>query len=232
MLTRLDSTDYPPCSNLSMTPAARRAILLRNIAVVIDAGANEGQYAEWMRSTLGFGGRIISFEPSARTFETLERQARGDDRWECHRLALGETDQSVELQTAALSQLTSLYQPTAEFLNIWPEAAKAETETVEMRTLSTLWPTLNPGGPVYLKIDVEGAELAVLEGAATILDQVAVIELELSLVPAYVGAPVLLDVVRFLAERGFSILALEQNLGDDETTGQQFMADALFRAAG
>ncbi len=85
VLTRETSTGFPPCSNRSMTPAARRRLLLREIAVVLDVGANEGQYGSWVRSVLSFPGRIISFEPSNRTFNTLACAASGDTKWECQK---------------------------------------------------------------------------------------------------------------------------------------------------
>lgn len=58
-----------------------------------------------------------------------------------------------------------------------------------MRSLGTLWPALGcDGRRVYLKLDVEGFELSVLEGAGPLLDRIALLELELSLISMYHGA--------------------------------------------
>jgi hypothetical protein len=82
---------------------------------------------------------------------------------------------------------------------------------------------------VYLKLDVEGAELSVLEGAGSFLDRIALLELELQLVNMYHEAPTFNDMLNFLAGRGFSVVALEQNHSGDDSTGQMLMLDGIFR---
>ncbi|QUQ67487.1 FkbM family methyltransferase [Kutzneria sp. CA-103260] len=52
---------------------------------------------------------------------------------------------------------------------------------------------------------------------------------QLLLVSVYHNAPVFADVLPFLAERGFSVVASEQNGGDDDQTGQMLMIDGIFR---
>src|SRR5262245_9890596 len=71
----------------------RRARLLENrgITVVLDIGANAGQYAKRLRS-FGYGGRIESFEPIEDAYATLCSKAEGDEGWSCRRLALGEEE--------------------------------------------------------------------------------------------------------------------------------------------
>jgi FkbM family methyltransferase len=59
--------------------------------------------------------------------------------------------------------------------------------------------------PVAIKVDVQGAELAVLEGARTTLEQAEIVILEVSLLPFFVGGPVFQEVVTFMADRGFSV---------------------------
>src|SRR6185436_11072287 len=46
-------------------PVMRRRKLLEfyNINVVLDVGANFGQFAEQLRYDVGYGGKIVSFEP-------------------------------------------------------------------------------------------------------------------------------------------------------------------------
>src|SRR5688500_2068285 len=67
---------------------ARRVKLLESerIDLVLDVGANVGQYASKLRDA-GYTGRIVSFEPYREAFAQLERNAARDPRWEARRLA-------------------------------------------------------------------------------------------------------------------------------------------------
>ena len=57
--------------------------------------------------------------------------------------------------------------------------------------------------PALLKIDVQGAELEVLEGAKATLASCEVVQLEVALLPYNEGAPTLLEVLNYMAERDF-----------------------------
>ncbi|MGD0661895.1 MAG: FkbM family methyltransferase [Syntrophorhabdales bacterium] len=69
--------------NIYRDPAALRMTLLslKGINVVLDIGANAGQFALALRHD-GYEGRIISFEPVAQVYENLAANARGDTKWE------------------------------------------------------------------------------------------------------------------------------------------------------
>jgi FkbM family methyltransferase len=214
-----------------MTPQVRRSILFRDIDVLIDVGANCGQYAMWARQC-GFRGKIISFEPASETFRVLSEAALPDGNWECHNVALGPEDGEILLHLTRSSLGSSVFRPTDYHFRVWPDDIEAGTEHVPMRSLSSLWHELGcDGRRVYLKTDVEGFELSVLEGAGSVLDRIALIELELPLVSMYCDAPVFEDMLSFLVGRGFSIVALEQNHSGDKATGQMLMIDGIFRSS-
>lgn len=58
----------------------------------------------------------------------------------------------------------------------------------------------------YLKIDIEGAELDVLEGGAKMLANAKVIKVECSFLEQRVGQPLAAEVICWLAERGFDLI--------------------------
>ena len=62
--------------------------------------------------------------------------------------------------------------------------------------------------PAALKIDVQGAELAVLRGATDLLSEVDAILVECSFLELYGGQALADDVIRFVHERGFMLSAM------------------------
>lgn len=222
------SSAYPPCSYLSLTPASRRALLVCDVDVIIDGGANRGQWATWIRS-LGFGGRIVSLEPQTAAYDALARASETDHDWDCHNVALGRADGHLDLHVAADSAATSALQRTESILSTFPANAPRSIERVPMRSLASLWPVLGCKGRIYLKLDVEGSELAALEGAETVLSRISILELEASIATVFRDGPLIHDLLDYLSPRGFALLAIEPNGGDDHATGQQLMCDAVFR---
>jgi FkbM family methyltransferase len=87
--------------------------------------------------------------------------------------------------------------------SVFPERSDVprETVTLQMLTLDQVGGELD--GPVFLKVDVQGAELEVLAGAPRLLERCEVIQLEVALVPYNEGAPTMLDVLRYMDERNF-----------------------------
>jgi len=226
---RLESPDFPPFAEAPMTPAARRAVLMRDVDLVLDVGANRGQYAQWIRS-FGYEGRIISFEPQSEPFFALLTNAESDSRWEAHNIALGNQDSEITLHVAKDSISTSALRATVEHLQFCPEAEQVAHEHVQIRTLAAIWDTLGCDGSLYMKVDVEGLELDVLRGLGEgLLRLFEFIELEVGLVPHYEDAPSFADVIEFMSSHSFGVVALEQTQGDDHSTGQMLMVEAIFR---
>jgi len=61
----------------------------RDINVVLDVGANRGQFGARLRAD-GYSGSIVSFEPASEPFRELMLRAEVDEKWEAHKIALGE----------------------------------------------------------------------------------------------------------------------------------------------
>jgi FkbM family methyltransferase len=207
----------------------RRVKLLRSegIEVVLDVGANAGQYAQQLRAA-GYVGRIVSFEPLPEAFAALERAAAADPRWEARRLALSDADGEAEIHVAANSWSSSLLDMGERHLASAPESAYVGREHVTTARLDSIWEeVLGPDARPFLKLDVQGFEMHVLRGAAGHLDRVAGVQAELSLVHLYEGDSLWRDVVDHLEEEGFELVGLEPGFEDPET-GRMLQADGTF----
>jgi len=137
-----------------LSVARFRAALGPGMAVA-DVGANFGLYALLAARAVGARGRVHAVEPAAATVRVLEDNVARNrlGAVTVHRCAAGAVRERRALVTHWHSTLNTLYAS--------PLAPEAGREEVDVRPLDELVPA-----PLdVLKIDVEGAELDVLEGA-------------------------------------------------------------------
>jgi FkbM family methyltransferase len=215
----------------STRPADRRARLLRayDIDLVVDVGANTGQYAAGLRAA-GYGGRIASFEPLTGPQRVLAGATARDPQWESWRLALGARSGSADAHVSEDTRNSSVLAVGERHLRAVPDSRIVGSELVLMERLDSVWSRIVSGARrPYLKIDTQGYELEVLRGATAVLGAVVLVEVELSLLPTYEAGPLFEHVVAFLAEHRFSPIAFEGVL-DDERTGEMLQVDAIFRS--
>lgn len=191
-------------------PWWRRGAILRRYGVdlVLDVGANTGQYARRLRTRSGYEGRIVSFEPVTEAYEQLERSASRDPRWECRKLALGDRDGEAEIVLGGSTDVSSFLA-----FREWPLAAvttarAAGAEPVRVARLDSL-DLVSHGRGTMLKLDVQGYEPQVLAGAARTLESVDVLECELAFEHLYEGQPSFREMVDLVEESGFAPLSVE-----------------------
>src|ERR1700739_3168333 len=79
----------------------------RKIDLVIDVGANRGQFGESLREN-GYRGRILSFELLSAEFKILSQTAAADRNWEVHRCGLGAATGTAMLHVSKLSVFSSI----------------------------------------------------------------------------------------------------------------------------
>jgi FkbM family methyltransferase len=158
------------------------------ISVVLDVGANRGQYGAMLREW-GWRGRIVSFEPQALAHAALARRAAADPGWRvAPRMALGARDGEVEIEVSAESDMSSILPQSALLREVSPSSAVLRKEAVPLRRLDeVVGPDLTSADRVFLKIDTQGYEPQVLDGAGLLLERLRGIQLEMSLVPIYEG---------------------------------------------
>jgi len=198
------------------------------IDLVLDVGANAGQYASELRQH-GYGGRIVSFEPGSNAFDQLRAASAVDDRWSARQLALGSSVGSATLNIAANDGKSSSFLPQRGYSFGTLETMRyVDLEQVEISTLDALAAELlDDKERPLLKIDVQGFEMEVLQGAASVLPRILAIETELALLPVYERHSDWRLVCDSLAELGFVLYAIDPGYSDWES-GRLIEMDALF----
>jgi FkbM family methyltransferase len=208
--------------------ARRRIEVIRSTraTLVVDVGAGSGQFVGWLRDA-GYDGRIVSFEPVAEAFARVERRAGEDSSLACHRIALGEREGEAIINRAGNIWSSSLLPMTARQRDVAPESAYVAEESVRLARLDAL-EIVQPDDRVYLKIDVQGAEGAVLDGAAGVFDRVVAVELELSFVELYEGQELLTVLHERLRRAGFALVWLGEAVFRDPSSGEILAMDGIF----
>ena len=210
-------------------PLGQRMRLLRHygVTVVLDVGANEGQYGRELRLAR-YNGRIVSFEPIAAPYSKLISAARSDPLWETVQVALGEADTDAAIHVSANSTSSSLLTVLPASVEAAAFTSTVREEPIIVRRLDSVFGEFVRTGEVpFLKLDVQGYELHALNGTTGVIDRVAGIQAEMSLVPLYEGAPLWTDIVAWASERGFSLMTLEPGFAHP-ITGRLLQFDGVF----
>ncbi len=198
---------------------------------VIDVGANSGSFASTIRR-LGYSGRIVSLEPLRGRFELLAARAMKDPNWEVLRVAAGDADCEITINVAGNAGASSSVLAMLEtHANAAPESRYIGTEVVPQRRLDGLLPEfgIGPAHPAFLKLDVQGYESAVLDGAAGLFGAGAIsgMQIELSLVPLYAGAITYEAALDRVERLGMSLMGLLP-VFFDPFSGRLLQTDAVF----
>lgn len=198
----------------------------REIDLVIDAGANLGQFGRSIRSK-GYQGRIRSFEPVRHVFETLQTHAAKDPLWTVSRAGLSNASGTAAINVMGNHTLSSFRQPT-ELIGRYNKGGEAKIEQVQIVTLDSAIRD-DPAKSIFLKIDVQGFEKEVLEGAMEVLKRTIALYLELPVQHLYQGSWTFRDAINFIDDLGFepAQFRMVSPLPNDAASAVEF--DCLFR---
>ncbi|HEU0153892.1 MAG TPA: FkbM family methyltransferase [Arenimonas sp.] len=222
----LDVTRYRPQS----TELGRlRAMLSHHqVDMVLDVGANAGQFANGIRR-VGYSGQIISYEPLAEPHALLMEASKQDPAWHvAERVVVGRAPGVVEMKVAGNSVSSSVLPMLAMHSDAAPGSETVATQSVSVQTLDSLaLPLLGPDARLFIKIDTQGYEDRVLDGATALLDRARGVQLEVSLVPLYEGQATREALMSRMEAAGFSLWSIWPGFFDP-TSGRLLQFDATF----
>lgn len=179
----------------------KRLFRLLEIDLVLDVGANAGQFATFIRNSVGYKGELVSFEP----IPELARRIRTDPQWRVVNAGIGAKEGKLQFNVMESSPLSSFLSPTAAHTDKLAHLNRVEKVlTVDVLTIDAFLKDV-PAKNVYLKLDVQGYEEECLKGALRSLPRIAALQAEMSVIPLYEGMTNYLNLMRKIDDLGFSL---------------------------
>ncbi|MDO8307730.1 MAG: FkbM family methyltransferase [Actinomycetota bacterium] len=199
---------------------------------LVDVGAAGELEPRWRRVS----GAVdyVGFEPDERSRARLLANDQGCASYRILDTALSDQAGDLDLHLCRKPMASSSFEPDADFLGRFPDVGRFDvvgTVVLPARRLDDL----DLAGCDFIKVDVQGAELAVLRGASGMLDACLGVEAEVEFLPMYRGQPLFGEVSGYLSTVGLEFVdfvSLNRWRRDRfDGHGQLVSADALFLRA-
>jgi FkbM family methyltransferase len=219
---------YEVHSLSSSVPNRRFRMMERlGINIVLDVGANAGQYASGLRKS-GYKGRIRSYEPLHEAFASLSIKAAHDNAWIVVNSACGAKKQTATINVAKNSYSSSLLPILDKHVQNAKDSKYMSQEEISVCSLDEeVLSSLTANDKVWLKIDTQGYEAEVLKGAVGLMARVSGVECELSILPLYDGQPLIDEMIHSLYEKGLRMVDVAPGFCESET-GYALQIDGIF----
>jgi FkbM family methyltransferase len=178
----------------------------QRVNVFLDVGANKGFFAKHLRQC-GYQGHIFSFEPIKSDCDHIRKLAAGDDKWMVLEHALGSEEKSRQFNVSTISGQTVL----SSFLDRKGGSSDTVPVSVQIKRLDEVLPKLIEAiqAPrIFLKMDTQGFDDHVVDGATGCLDLILGLQSEVSVVPLYEGAIAYTDALSRYQTLGFDLIDL------------------------
>jgi len=196
--------------------------------IIIDIGANVGQYATDIIAA-GYEGKIVSIEPIPSIHQILKKNAEKYPNWEVYECtALGDQEGEISFNISKNYASSSALILKEEYQEVSPETKLIDKIYVNKTTLNNIYQNLHLSQQsVGLKIDTQGYEMEILKGAEKMLDKCKWIQVELSLEELYEGQPLYMDVINYLGRFGFILKHINEGYTNPKN-GMRLQFDGVF----
>jgi len=208
--------------------------LKNNPLWIADIGASGGINKRWSRITDHY--RAILFEPDPREYKQLKDIANSN--LIVLNSALSNSTSEMHLNLCKRQEVSSFYTPNFNFLKNYPDHQRFEIVEQILLPVDTLNNQLKRNSIEeidFIKIDVQGHELPILEGSDEFLQNLIGIEVEVEFVEVYENQPLFFEVDNFIREKNFELYDLKRyfwknknEIYSKESKGQLIFGDALY----
>ena len=193
---------------------------------IFDVGANCGQYAAELLS-IRPNLSVVSFEPLKDAHRALSTSARRNWRV-AERMALGARSEEMDINVAGNSVSSSLLVMGEKHVLASPTSQNVGIERVKVHRLDEIIDSYaDANDAIYLKVDTQGYEAQVLDGAKGCLGRIVALQLEMSLRPLYDGQILLTGLMERAADAGFVPFGFCNGFRDP-ASGELLQVDGYF----
>lgn len=182
-----------------------------SIDLVLDVGANRGQYIDFIRTQVEFDGPLICFEPDPGLAGDIEKKVTVDRHLKVYPLALGSENTEMEFNCMLNAEFNSFLTPDHSVVTHCDQNRVSERRSVQVRTLESMLDSLGYDAlmpRIYLKMDTQGYDLEVMKGCGKYLEKIVAVQSEISFLPIYEGMPSYRESLDFFANLGFDVTGL------------------------
>ncbi|MCU0433454.1 MAG: FkbM family methyltransferase [Bacteroidia bacterium] len=190
----------------------------------VDVGAFHGYFFETVKKEIRIGSAIL-VEPQPALAAELRQKYGNDSSVKIYETVLSDSRHEVKFYHNAESATSSMLRIDENVLGGHLDTSVAEVTTHTAMPLDEMLAD-DKRHIDLLKIDVQGAELLVLKGAARVLARTSYIWIEVSFKPLYEGSTTFDEVYRFMNENNFRLISLLE--GYRNTQNELLQADCLF----
>jgi FkbM family methyltransferase len=168
------------------------------INTVIDVGSSVGNVS-FALSKIFPSAVIYAFDPIKENCESFKKK-KGNSKIQINNFALSNKKERVKFITAKYNPVSSMLSLRKEYQKIYPIK---NIRMVNTTTLDLFFQSRSLKNLVFLKIDTQGTEKQILEGASKLLKRVAIIHIESSFEPIYFGQSKFGEIYDILTKAGF-----------------------------
>lgn len=220
---------FPPYDEIRDAFLAQRRLLAgRPVRTIVDGGAHLGETAARYRAAFPEAA-VWSFEPAPESFERFRASVAGDPLVHPVNLALSREPGTAVLHLNRASGTHSLFPRPASGRRYYdPEGVPVGHATVAVTSLDAFCAEHALDRVDVLKLDLQGGELAALQGARGLLRErrIGLVYAEVLFVHHYEGEPLFHDVAAFLERLDYTLFGLYDLVFARD--GQLRFADGIF----